>query len=330
MQRREHRRAGSDDYPGLAAPGPLPLVVPLSGGQRAVKDRNLLSKVGGKHPQELRRQRDLRHQNQGASPPVQHLLDEADVHLGLAAAGYPVQESHGGLSLPAQPVQPLQSGLLLLIELRQGLGRHVVQLDTAEYLLLLQSEDAALGQGLNGGRGGSGEVTQFLGAGRTQLTKQLGHRVAQGCSLSPGSDQRHGLLRGHGQHRQLLCLVPHAPLGAGDDLGRSVLHQIAYGRSGVLGAKASPDLLQLPLSLPGQQHIHQFCGGGRTLGGLIGPLPVHGQLHAVPQGVVEPGGQHGLHRVIHRTKVPLPHPKSQLEAAAVQHRLLIQGGGDGL
>ena len=104
-----------------------------------MKDRNLLSKVGGKHPQELRRQGDLGHQNQGASPPVQHLLDEADVHLGLAAARHAVQERHGGLSLPAQPVQPLQSGLLFLIELlpfqilpicredpHRGDGRHLL------------------------------------------------------------------------------------------------------------------------------------------------------------------------------------------------------------
>ena len=295
-----------------------------------MKNCDLLPKMGGKHPQQLGGQGDLGHQHHSASPPVQHLLDEANVHLGLAAARYSVEKSHGGLFRPAEPVQPLQSCLLLLIELGQRLGRHVVQLDPAEHFLLLQGEDAALSQGLDGSRGGSGEVAQFLSTGRTQLTEQLGDRVAQGRGLPPGGNQGHGLLRGHGQHRQLLRLVPHAPLGAGDDLRRSPLHQITDGRGGVLGAKARPDLLHLPLALPGQQHVHQFCGRRGTLSGLIGPLPVRGQLHAVPQSVVKPGGQHGLDCVVDGTKVSLPHPEGHLEAVAVQHRLLVQSGGDGL
>ena len=45
-----------------------------------------------KRADELRRQRDLRHQHERAAARREHALDEAQVHLGLAAAGDAVQE----------------------------------------------------------------------------------------------------------------------------------------------------------------------------------------------------------------------------------------------
>ena len=42
----EHRRPGADDHLGLAVPHPLPLVVPLPGGQAAVKDGHFTAEVG--------------------------------------------------------------------------------------------------------------------------------------------------------------------------------------------------------------------------------------------------------------------------------------------
>ena len=80
-----------------------------------MEHRHQLPKVGGEHPQQLGRQGDLRDQYHGGLPPGQHLLDQADIDLGLSAAGDAVQQ--GGARLPpeAEPVQAAEGRLLLLI-----------------------------------------------------------------------------------------------------------------------------------------------------------------------------------------------------------------------
>ena len=159
LYRGKHGGTGADDHPSVSPADALPLVVALSGAQRAVEHGDVVSEVGGEHPQQLRGQGDFRHQDQGTLPPLQHLLDEANVHLGLAAARYAVEQGGRGFLLPAQLVQSLKGGLLLVVEHRVWGAGHVPQGDPAEHLLLLQGEHAALFQGAQGGHRGPGEIT---------------------------------------------------------------------------------------------------------------------------------------------------------------------------
>ena len=192
----KHRRPGADDHGGLPVPHPLPLVIPLPGGQAAVKDCHLPAKVGQEDLQQAGGEGDLRHQHHGPPPCGQCRLDQVEVHLGLAAAGHPIEE--GGLGLPAfHPVPQAGVGRLLLgVEVGQRLDLNRLRQGVAEHLPLVEGEDPPLLQTLDGLAGGPGEVAQLLDAGAAQVAQQAGHRIAHGGRGFPGRHLRQGLLGG--------------------------------------------------------------------------------------------------------------------------------------
>ena len=292
---------------------------------------DLPAEVGGKDPQQLGGEGDLRHQYQGGPAPGQGLLDQAEVHLCLAAAGDAVQQS-GSRPGAAHGLQSLEGPFLLLVEADGPRRLYLVQGDPAEHLLTLQGEHSAFLQGTQGLHRGSGEVAQLLGRGGAQLAQQLGDRKTKRRRPAPGSDQSHGLLRRHGQHRQFFHLIPHAPLGAGHTLRRPPLQQAPDGRLRVFGAEGGTDLLHIPPAAQGQQQLSQLPGGGRALCRLIDRRAVRPlfQDDPVPKGEIQPRGEHGLHRVIDGAEIPFPHPEGQPDGRPVQHRLRVQGSGDGL
>ena len=296
-----------------------------------MEHRHLLPEVGGEDPQQLGGEDDLRHQHQGGPPSGQGLLDQPDVYLGLAAPRHPIEEGGGGPALPGQGVQPLKGRLLLPVEDRRRSGRHLLQRDAAQDLLLLQDQDPALLQRLEGGHRSPGEIAQLFGRGGPQGTQQLGHRIPQRRGLPPGGHYGHSVLRREGQHRQLLLFVPHRPLGGGLQRHDPPVCQAADGRIGVLGAKGQTDLLHLSFAAPAPQQVQQLHGSGGALGGLIGPLPVHPlpHRHLVPEGEIQPCGQHRLDAVIDGAEITLPHPQGQLDPIPVQHRIVIQHRPDG-
>ena len=91
-QRREHSAACAKHNMHLAAADTLPLVVAFRERQRAVKHRNIIAELGSKAAQDLRRERDLRHEQHGRFPAAQRFLDELQVDLRFAAGGHAVQQ----------------------------------------------------------------------------------------------------------------------------------------------------------------------------------------------------------------------------------------------
>ena len=92
-QRREHREARADHDPRP------PASAARQRRRRSPSARLLCSAASGtsgkrarKRPIELRREVDLRHQQQRLSPARQHLGDHREVDLGLAAAGHAAQQ----------------------------------------------------------------------------------------------------------------------------------------------------------------------------------------------------------------------------------------------
>ncbi len=85
--RREHRRARPHDHARIAVADAVPLLGPLGIGERGVQDRDLVSEnlmqVGGG----LRRQADLRHQQDRRPAGGEHVLHGRQVHRRLARAG---------------------------------------------------------------------------------------------------------------------------------------------------------------------------------------------------------------------------------------------------
>ena len=97
VDRRENGRAGADDDAGAALADLVPFIVALAGRQMAVQHRHQRLERAGTEPRlepldRLRRQRNLRHQHDAALALLQRVGEACKIHLGLAAAGHPVQQ----------------------------------------------------------------------------------------------------------------------------------------------------------------------------------------------------------------------------------------------
>ena len=129
-ERREHGRAGADHDRRLAGDDPLPLVPPLGLGEPRVEQRHLTAEARAEAAERLRRQGDLRDEDDRAAPGGEGGFAGADVDLGLAAAGRPGKKNVAAAR--QQRLDPLECALLRLGELRRrrlggqaGRGRHL-------------------------------------------------------------------------------------------------------------------------------------------------------------------------------------------------------------
>ena len=95
LQRGEHRAAGAQRHPSLAAFHSFVFVVPLPCRQPAVEYGHLVWKIPAEAAEQLRRQRDFRRQHNGAAARFQRRLRQADIDLGFAAARHPLEQSRG-------------------------------------------------------------------------------------------------------------------------------------------------------------------------------------------------------------------------------------------
>jgi hypothetical protein len=91
-ERREDRGAGADHDARVASRDPLALVAPLGIGQPRVQQRDSVGEARPKPAERLRRQRDLRHEHDRATPAFERRCAGLEVHLGLAAAGLSVEQ----------------------------------------------------------------------------------------------------------------------------------------------------------------------------------------------------------------------------------------------
>ena len=90
--RREDRRACADGDARLAAGEPLPLVAALRFRQRRMQERDPLAEPRAEAAHRLRRERDLRHEDDRSEPALEDRRARLEIHLGLAAARCAVQE----------------------------------------------------------------------------------------------------------------------------------------------------------------------------------------------------------------------------------------------
>ncbi len=92
VERREDRRPRADHQVHLAAPDAVPLIVALAVGQPAVLDGHAIAEGRPELRGDLRRERNLRHQDQHTPALRDGVTRQAHVELGLAAAGDAVHQ----------------------------------------------------------------------------------------------------------------------------------------------------------------------------------------------------------------------------------------------
>ena len=92
LDRREDRRAGAYDDPRLAFAYAPPLVEALAVRERAVKDGDALAEARGEALDRLRRERDLRDEDDGSPALREHGGDGLQIDLGLARSRHAEEE----------------------------------------------------------------------------------------------------------------------------------------------------------------------------------------------------------------------------------------------
>ncbi len=121
------------------------MLEPLAVLQRRVQQRHALSEAAAEAADQLRRQRDLRYQDERAAVQLQRPLHHPQVHLGLAGAGDAVeQEGREGAALERRQQGGHRGGLLV----GQRVGAPLLQplAHALHHGLLLERDEAPRGQ----------------------------------------------------------------------------------------------------------------------------------------------------------------------------------------
>ena len=246
LHRREHRRARADDDPRPALPNLVPLVVPLPGGEMAVQhgDQCLLRPVAESRLEPLdclRRQRNLRHEHDGALPLAKRVRDRLQIHLRLAAAGHAVQQEHAVAPGLGPVVARLGQALHRIDDRLQRSRLLGVQLERLRWENVFLAIRIALGdlrrdadkplvlELANGRRGRAGQTHQLL---QRQLAPFLDDRPKIRLPLG-----QLGQLAVHRQRANEQPLAPPIRLLA-NSVGQHRLHRHLRGAAVVVGDPA--------------------------------------------------------------------------------------------
>ena len=286
-----------------------------------------LPKVGRKPGHHLGGEGNLRHQDHPPPSPADDLLEQADIHRRLSAAGDAVEQGAGGLLLRRQGKDPIKGGLLLL---RKDDGRAVGRLRPRhpEGLLPGQLHQAAADEAPDGLQGGAGKIAQIAGKGAAHSAQELYHRVAHRSATAAGRHGGHGRLRLHRQGCPLNGLILDLPGGRGLQPDKAPLLQ-GPQHSGHAAAAGLAQCVQIGAPAAGDQGLQRAAlpGAGSA---AQGGLPVHRQGVHLPDLVPKPRRQNGTHGAVEGTEVPLPQPEGQLKPLFIQHGPAVQHGGEGL
>ena len=115
LHRGQNGGARPDDHPGLSLPDAAVFRIALGVGQPAVEDGHLPAEILPELLDHLGRQRDLRHQQDGAPAQLQRPLDQADIDPRLAAARNAVKQRSLRPLLFQKGLQTVAGQLLLLV-----------------------------------------------------------------------------------------------------------------------------------------------------------------------------------------------------------------------
>ena len=109
----EDGRAGADDHSGVPGRDALALVAPLGLGEARVEQRHALAEPRAEPSERLRRERDLRYEDDRAEAALEGGRTRPEVDLGLAAAGRAVEQEVSAAARVEAVHDPLDCAFLL-------------------------------------------------------------------------------------------------------------------------------------------------------------------------------------------------------------------------
>ena len=295
-----------------------------------MEHRHLLPKPGSHQPQQLGRQGDFRHQEDGAFAPLQILHDQANVDRGLAGPRHAIQQRHSRVILPGLAQKALEAVLLLCAE-HQGflyLGRF--DLPAAQHFPFGQYHIAQLLQAAHRLGRGSRIIQDILHAGSAHAAQQLQNAALHGGSVWAAHGKGHSLLGRDCQRRDFFRLVP------------GLLQKLRLGRDPFFpGQKAQhirPFLAirdhraegRIPAPTAQIPHGFQHFPCPLLADGSGLPASVLGQRKRILLSEPKSRREHGPGPVIKRAKVSLPQEGRQTQLGFAEQRLLVQAAFHGL
>ena len=176
LKRSENCAAGADNYIGLAAFDPLPLVEAFPDGKSAVKHRHSAAVAPAKERKSLRGEPYLRHHDYDGPARIKHLIDNAHIDRGLAAAGHAVEERDRSFARICERQQLIARRLLLV-----GQGNYItVRLGGSEIrqgydLAVIEFGRSVADKGIRHGGGQPREVAKLLDTGSADILKHIRH-----------------------------------------------------------------------------------------------------------------------------------------------------------
>ena len=328
LRRRKDRRAGAENDRRLPGADALPGVVALGDAQAAVEHRHLFAEMGGKKGQKLRRQSDLRHQQQGRSALFQAIGNEPDIDRRFAAAGNAV-EQRDTRRLPAALLpQALIDPLLLVVEHQRAVQSGRLHALDTQVLLLRKGQIAQGFQTVEGGVGGTGVIAQLLGRALSHRRHQLQHCCLQRGGAFLRRRVLECLLRRRGEDRNTLRFVLHAALPVRFASNQPLFQQIMQGLLQSLPVKLSAQQLIVRRAAQIAEGLHHRLGHRLPLHGF--PPVFFGNGVALMLLKPDACRQDRLDGVIKGAEIPLPQESRHMQRPLVQQRFGIQHPVDGL
>ena len=169
----ENRAARADNDARETRADAFPLVVALRERQAAVQNGDRVTEIGGKRLDHLRRQRNLRHEQDRALPRRERLRDQVQVDERLAAAGHAEEQRRLRVRCAQQLLQAVKHLLLRRCQRRDRLRLPGVMHRTAKIGLGVNVHDALLHKRLHGASRRAGKLAHFTGRRAADRAQQL-------------------------------------------------------------------------------------------------------------------------------------------------------------
>ena len=325
LRGREHRRACADDHPCSAGFYLLEAVVPLTGGQRRVQNRDFFAKPGGKLPQKLRCQSNFGHEHNGALSLLERVRDELEIHLCLAAAGHAEQQRRTRHVFVHERRHAVIRLLLRRRKHRSRGARHLGKVRCAQHFLVFRAKDALFRHVAQRGVAHAGHVDDFLLAHRTAVRQQRHHVHPR---RTAAADVRHGFTCFHSQTEHFFGLI------AGFLYGIAVINEYPLACQRI--QRLSRAFAEPIAYLAHRERLSRLLKQRQHLTFFAVPLPQSRQIRVRRERVrlvsLEPqaGGQHGVYAVEVGAVQSLPHPRRKSQLLGGQNRRFVQHLHDGL
>ena len=175
-----------------------------------MEHRHLFAEPPGQLAEQLRRQRDLRHEQHSRLPLRERPCNQLHIDGSLPAAGHAVKQRRAGLfPLRLRPESFHSCGLLLVQAHRFRLRRNAHRLPKDR--LLRDRDQLQLFQPPQRRHRRARQLTDLLRRPAAHCAQQLQHRLLQRRSALFAPCEVHCVLRRDGQRRELLCLYAAAP-----------------------------------------------------------------------------------------------------------------------